>query len=265
MSILVPTTRVDHALELGPEDRLRVAGADARDLLHRISASEVRELDGERARHLLFVNDKGRLIDAPLAVRIDDAFRLYAGPGRGPDLRTWLEKWIIVDDVEIGNDDEPAWLLGEPDLGSGRVFVPETQAGPAVQLGGTPPAISAPETWDLACLQARRFFAGTVTTIQPNPLELGWKNLIAFDKGCYIGQEVIARMDTYDKVRRGLAIVSLHSTPTPGEPLSIDGKKCGEVLWSAALAESNVAWAVIDKTLLPGAALDPDATLIDFV
>jgi len=37
-----------------------------------------------------------------------------------------------------------------------------------------------------------------------NPLEAGLIDLIDFNKGCYIGQEVIARLDTYDKVQRKL-------------------------------------------------------------
>jgi len=37
-----------------------------------------------------------------------------------------------------------------------------------------------------------------------NPLESGVANLISWTKGCYIGQEVIARLDTYDKVQRHL-------------------------------------------------------------
>jgi folate-binding protein YgfZ len=37
-----------------------------------------------------------------------------------------------------------------------------------------------------------------------NPLEGGLQPLISFDKGCYIGQEVIARLNTYDKVQRKL-------------------------------------------------------------
>ena len=40
-----------------------------------------------------------------------------------------------------------------------------------------------------------------------NPLEIGISHMIDFDKGCYIGQEVIARLDTYDKVQRKLMIL----------------------------------------------------------
>ncbi|MCZ6539914.1 MAG: hypothetical protein O6922_08845, partial [Chloroflexi bacterium] len=37
-----------------------------------------------------------------------------------------------------------------------------------------------------------------------NPIESGLFELIDFDKGCYVGQEVVARLDTYDKVKRNL-------------------------------------------------------------
>ena len=40
-----------------------------------------------------------------------------------------------------------------------------------------------------------------------NPLEIGMSHLIDFDKGCYIGQEVIARLDTYDKIQRKLLML----------------------------------------------------------
>ena len=45
-----------------------------------------------------------------------------------------------------------------------------------------------------------------------NPLETGLWGSISFTKGCYIGQEVIARLDTYQKVQKHL--VSLSFSPT---------------------------------------------------
>ncbi len=40
-----------------------------------------------------------------------------------------------------------------------------------------------------------------------NPLEAGLMELIDFEKGCYVGQEVIARLDSYDKVQRQLVSI----------------------------------------------------------
>ena len=90
--------RVPFSLAVDPEDRFRLRGSDAPDFLHRLSASEARDLT---ARHLVFTDDKGSLVDAPLVVRAEDGFHLIASPGRGPALRAWFEKWIITSRVAM--------------------------------------------------------------------------------------------------------------------------------------------------------------------
>ena len=41
-----------------------------------------------------------------------------------------------------------------------------------------------------------------------NPLELNLIHLVDFEKGCYVGQEVIARLDTYNKVQKKLIMIN---------------------------------------------------------
>ena len=64
-----------------------------------------------------------------------------------------------------------------------------------------------------------------------NPLEAGLIGSIDFTKGCYIGQEVIARLDTYQKVQKHLVTLrfSAESTPTQGLGLVQDGRVVGRV------------------------------------
>ena len=50
--------------------------------------------------------------------------------------------------------------------------------------------------------------AGSELNDSVNPLEAGLQDLVDFDKGCYVGQEVIARLDTYSKVQRVLVGMS---------------------------------------------------------
>jgi hypothetical protein len=63
-----------------------------------------------------------------------------------------------------------------------------------------------------------------------NPLELGLRNAVSFTKGCYVGQEVIARLDSYQKVQRELVALDLRG-PTAavnvGDDLMIDGESEG--------------------------------------
>lgn len=46
-----------------------------------------------------------------------------------------------------------------------------------------------------------------------NPLESGLQGSVSFTKGCYIGQEVVARLDSYDKVQRALVVLAV----SPGD------------------------------------------------
>ena len=54
-----------------------------------------------------------------------------------------------------------------------------------------------------------------------NPLESGINYLIDFKKGCYIGQEVIARLDTYDKVQKNLMGICFSEEVNPFENYSL--------------------------------------------
>ena len=73
-----------------------------------------------------------------------------------------------------------------------------------------------------------------------NPLEAGLIGAIDFDKGCYIGQEVIARLDTYDKVQKVLVSLkpSYDAPIKEGESLTYDGKPVG-VITSLARIPGN--------------------------
>ena len=75
-----------------------------------------------------------------------------------------------------------------------------------------------------------------------NPLEAGLIGSVDFAKGCYIGQEVIARLDSYKKVQKYL--VSLRFTNqsvSSGDVLSQDGRPVGAI--------TSVAPEPLDGTL----------------
>ena len=116
--------------------------------------------------------------------------------------------------------------------------------------------------------------AGHELTEDSNPLEAGLGEAVSFDKGCYVGQEVVARLNTYDKVARrlyGLQLATGAPCPTAGTPLFIHGRKIGRI--TSALQppgyDHPVAMAYIkhrnleeEKTLAVGAA---DASLMSQV
>jgi tRNA-modifying protein YgfZ len=60
-----------------------------------------------------------------------------------------------------------------------------------------------------------------------NPLEVGLWQTISFTKGCYIGQETIARLNTYKGVKQYLWGVKLAGTVATGTVITVDGEKVG--------------------------------------
>ena len=73
--------------------------------------------------------------------------------------------------------------------------------------------------------------SGKELTEDYNPLEVGLAGCISFSKGCYIGQEVVARLDTYQKLQRHLVSLRLPSGPVArqGQALLHEGKAVGVI------------------------------------
>jgi folate-binding protein YgfZ len=91
------------------------------------------------------------------------------------------------------------------------------------------------DTYETLRVEAGVPAIGREMTEAYNPLEAGLTQYISFTKGCYIGQEVIARLDTYDKVQRHLVGLAFDTPPVVGEGEELEvrdleeGKKIGAV------------------------------------
>ena len=93
-----------------------------------------------------------------------------------------------------------------------------------------------------------------------NPLEAGLWEAVSFTKGCYVGQEVVARLNTYEKVKRHLSRLSLDDgvSPERGASLTVEGKDAGKITSVAPVAVSGGRAAlgyVRKKYAEPGAKL----------
>ncbi len=70
-----------------------------------------------------------------------------------------------------------------------------------------------------------------------NPLEAGLWQTVSFDKGCYIGQETIARLNTYQGVKQQLWGVRLSQPAEPGTVVTLEGSKVGKLTSFAKTTE----------------------------
>mgnify|MGYP001446469916 CR=1 FL=1 len=149
-------------------------------------------------------------------------------------------------------------LLTGPRGDAGRVFAALVEA--AGSLGGG--AI------DAQTLEAWRVGEGLPSanhelTEGHNPLEAGLTGAISFTKGCYVGQEVVARLNTYDKVSLSLIRLELEAgapVPALGSAIVHEGKRIGEVT-SAVLPPGRLAVVALayikSRELLPNPEPEP--------
>lgn len=87
-----------------------------------------------------------------------------------------------------------------------------------------------------------------------NPLEAGLWHTISFAKGCYIGQETIARLNTYQGVKQQLWGIRLSQHAEPGTVITLDGEKVG-ILTSITELEQGYAGLGYIRTKAGGAGL----------
>ena len=195
--------------------RFRFAGADAATLLHHLTTNDIKGLKPGSACETVLINHKGRVLDWLTVLRRDDDFLVITSPNRRAMLKAHAERFILFrQDVKIEDITDDAAMHG--------VFWPQAAAllpenaphlatrrlpgGGFFVFGDIP--VSEPlcddETYNLLRVEAGLPVTGLELTESINPWEAGLDFAISLNKGCYNGQEVIARLHTYKKIKQGL-------------------------------------------------------------
>ncbi len=91
---------------------------------------------------------------------------------------------------------------------------------------------------------------GTEMTRDYIPLETNLWDDVSFNKGCYIGQEIIARMESRGKLAKKLVSLKLTAPVEPGADLSTDGKSAGTVTSVAELPSGVIGLGYVKTAVL---------------
>ena len=88
------------------------------------------------------------------------------------------------------------------------------------------------------------------------PLEAILWDDVSFTKGCYVGQEIIARMESRGRLAKKLVRLQATEAVTPGDEIEADGRKAGTITSAAAGPNGFLALGYVKtKALADGAAL----------
>ena len=112
----------------------------------------------------------------------------------------------------------PGFTLIVPADSGTQLWVTLEEAG-AVLMGEN--------VWQRLRLEQGRPLAGSELTEDFNPLEAGLWHAISFEKGCYIGQETIARLNTYQGVKQQLWGLRLDKQAEPGTVITVEEERVG--------------------------------------
>ena len=199
-----------------PRAYLRVAGPDAADYLQRMVSNDVEALAVGESCEALLLTAKARVI-APLRVirRAADDFLLLTDPELGEPVRTELVRMRFAAKTEIEPEEHESWLV----LG-GEEVLDERPAGEEADEEQL-------ERWRIESGIPRW---GREIDDRILPAEAGLDEThISFSKGCYPGQEPIARQRYRGKVNRRLRVLEIDGEAEPGDDLLLDGKKVGRI------------------------------------
>lgn len=246
---------------------LLLRGETALDLINRMSTNDLEHLSIGNFTPTVLTNPHARIIDLIWVSLTERGLLVLTSPKKDEDVRSWLKAHIFFqDDVqfaewpsgwtswgiygqkaqqrleilfpEIGPisttnpysaDDAFLWSTDEPVNGI-RMLLDKEKSQQALDL------------WDENSSEEAAILAYELLRVQEGipaspseineeyiPLEIGLWNAVSFSKGCYTGQEIIARMESRGRVARQLSEVHLEDFAPQGSKLRQGSRSIGEL------------------------------------
>lgn len=280
---------------------IEVKGNDAMDFLHRISTNSMKELKKEDVKPTIFTTEKGRIIGVSTVLNFESYLLLVSSLKNQPKIMSWLNKYIVGDDVKISDagfrfnvleilgpqaESFLNYTIGEAvgDIRDNSFNVVGSD-GALFFLVRIKSLSGRVKFWILADYEnSKKFVTSLMNNKGPydfnfigedaynayrielgipeepnelndfyNPLEANVNHLVDFKKGCYIGQEVIARLDTYDKVQRQLVGITFPEPIDEKEKFTLIDEKNTEVGTVTSIAYSprikkNIGMGYVKKS-----------------
>ncbi len=190
------------AVDLSMYRIVRVRGDDARGWLHDLVTTDVASLRSGEARRSLLLDATGHIRADLHITSDDDGFWLLQGPDQADHVGSALATYVLSSDVELDDLTDRRSLIAlpgpsaEPDgsrpsvLGEGYDML-RTTLEPGAPAGRRFVSHDAVEVWRIRAGRPRMGADFDRTAI---PAEAGLEALIDTTKGCFLGQESVARV-----------------------------------------------------------------------
>lgn len=230
---------------------LTAEGPDAGRFLHSFCTNDVLRLSVGDACEAFFTDVKARVVAYGWVFRADgELFRVILSSPRAEELRNHLDRYLIREKVTLSAAAPRGYalLLGDP-----RAGVPVVAFGANARLEPLD-AIAAGPAGAAAAFEALRI----ARRVPLDRIDVDERNLpqevdrnesaISFTKGCYLGQEPVARIDALGRVNWLLRTVAVDGPPpAAGAALLAGESPVGRVTSSVATARGALALAYMRR------------------
>ncbi|HWF08627.1 MAG TPA: hypothetical protein VG297_09180 [Bryobacteraceae bacterium] len=272
-------------IDLSTRGRIRVTGEDRARLLHAMTTNHVQQMQPGDGVYCFFLNPQGRILADAYILCFADHFLLDTAPESRESVYAHLDQYIIADDVTLEDVTGQTFCFGiegpkSADTAArcglqaphhrfshvqsgeliaaaiaatgshgiriyGAAGLKDETAASIEAAGAIAASAEDAETARIANFVPRYGVDITETTL---PQETQLTHALHFQKGCYLGQEIVERIRSRGHVNRllmGFRIDGDAVPPPPGAKLIVEGKPSGEVTSSAATPEAVFGLALV--------------------
>ena len=234
----------------------KLQGKDTEDFLQRITTNDLRNLGPKSCIRSFFLNEKGKIVDFVTILKMNEDFTLITTYGNKKKLMEHLKKYIVMEDISltveeikkqtiITEDFSEFNVIQDFEIIDGNYFFIDEYAyrkiialvynDKSAFLGNIYKKCEELSKDSFMNIAIDKAFIYSVNELNENinPLECNLIEFISFKKGCYIGQEVIARLDSQSKVTKVLVKITSDFNLSKGDKIfaNISGSEteCGFV------------------------------------
>jgi folate-binding protein YgfZ len=281
-------------------DVLTVTGADRLSWLHSLTSQHFEQLDDGAATEALVLSPQGHVEHHAVVAELDGTTWLDLEPGDGAALVDFLQKMVFMLRVEpalvtpewalislvgpgaagtlaaaglpvpaglsVQKVPDGGWVRRMPPIGDGAdvvdLLVPRAElAERADELLAGGAGLAGLDAYDALRVEARHPRFGVDSDHRTIPNELEWlRTAVHLDKGCYRGQETVARVHNLGRPPRRLVLLHLDGVseelPAPGTPVLAGAREVGRVGTIVRHHELGViGLAMVKQSVKPGTEL----------
>ena len=243
---------------------LSVSGNDAQTFLQSLLSNDITLLDINGTQYSSLCTPKGRLLALFLIIRIDDnAYQLVLTRSLCEAITKRLIMYILRSKVTVSNVSDTLACLGSthsmPSLAAGlhyHVLPTTTERGvvicPIAELEAVcqsfieqqyQPQLLAYWQWLDIIAGIAKIVPETQEKFTPQQLNLDITHAVNFQKGCYPGQEVVARLHYLGKASRRLFSAEANTSVLPetgSEVMTAEGKVAGHIVSTVQQGEQDL-------------------------